>query len=164
MCIEAWPRLPKPLLSHIDPEAIKAKVSQLYKSIYDEINAKLEKEQKAQDAEQSKTSDTATPVPPAELLETAIGNSSKKSLMAHNLILEEDNDMAGGVDVTFPEQFVQAVLKHCRSPSAQAGHNSPKTQIRSQSDWKDESVPRMVSLPTPRTTILAATRPVVALF
>ena len=133
--------LTKPIEREVHELAIQAKVDSIYTKIYDEINARLEKEKADANAAASKKEEVP-PIPPAELLTSVIDKRLHDTLVTHSLIIDNGMTDQQNIDADAAEAsntFVQSMTKNYQSPSKGAGHNRKADSQQNRADAKSSA-------------------------
>ena len=152
--------LPKPLDTAIEPEAVTAKLENIYSKIYGEINLQLKSEHDA--AEKAKNDDNSeiTSAKPGELLDGAIDNRIDGRLRDLGFV-PQDSQMVPEEPANLSSKFIHSMgQKNEQSPPSGAGHNQhnqqdslevwpPKGNRRRRSQWRSDAYTWNVPEATP---------------
>lgn len=136
--------LPKPLKTPVNPRLMDDKIEQIYARAYDEINKKIEDEEKEIVEQQKKEKDV--PKPPTDLFDAAVEVAVGDVLVKKGLVDPEMTDADAEAPETRPAvSFMEAILpKNGESPPEGVGHNGKKEkkEKKEQKEKKEKAQPK----------------------
>ena len=124
--------LPKPITSQISGLAIQARVDQLYKGIYEKLNAKLLADKAASDKSQRDELEGSSALPatsPDELLEKIVDKRIDTKLVEVGVRFQEDNSMQDHSDDISATAFVSSLPGNYQSPPEGVGPNTQQSAM-----------------------------------